>query len=52
VLHARRLAPVARNKSLVRWLWFLAAYLFVIVFVLWLAGILPAPISPPIGWAE
>jgi hypothetical protein len=48
----RRLLERASHTGLTGWLWFLAAYLFVLLFVLWLAGFLPEPISPPSGWAE
>jgi hypothetical protein len=51
VVGARYLTDAAPRR-LTRWLWFLAAYLFVIVLVLWLAGFVPAPTSPRIGWAE
>jgi hypothetical protein len=52
VVRSRLATSQLRQHNLIRWLWFVAAYLFVIVAVLWLAGIIDAPTSPDFGWSD
>ena len=40
------------DRRLNRWLWYLTAYLAVIVLLAWLAHYLGAPVAPSSGWAE
>jgi len=40
------------HARLVRWLWFVAAYLAVIVLIVWLGQHVDAPSAPELGWAE
>ena len=40
------------DRRLNRWLWYLTAYLAVIVVLAWLAHLMGAPVSPSAGWAE
>src|SRR5215204_2215907 len=47
---ARRLLDAGSQTKLKRWLWFLAAYLLMIVTLAWLAGYVDAPASPHLGW--
>jgi len=49
---ARRLLDAGSQTKLKRWLWFLAAYLLVIVTLAWLAGYVDGPASPHLGWVE
>ena len=39
------------HERLIRWLWFLAAYVLVVVALMWLADLVSHP-SPDLGWAE
>jgi len=51
VFRARRRVNLQQTQ-VVSWLWLLAAYLLVVVAVMWLGGLLPEPTSRTFGWAD
>jgi hypothetical protein len=51
VFRARRRVNL-QQPQVVSWLWFLAAYLLVVVAVMSLGGLFPEPTPHTFGWAD
>jgi hypothetical protein len=48
----RRLIAQSHQHRLVPWLWFLVAYLAVVLLLLWLGGHVSPPATPDLGWSD
>jgi hypothetical protein len=40
------------HDRLVRWLWFVVAYVMVALALMWLADLVPVLPSPDLGWSD